>query len=103
MRAPPAPLRPSVSAPVAVATLAVLLSLLPIVAVALGGAGSTGWLHRWCSPGALTAAGGGLGHQVLAFATIHWPHFLPALIGIATLVYLRRADRRYRAAQRSGA
>jgi hypothetical protein len=28
----------------------------------------------------------------------HWPHLLPILLGFATLVYLRRANTRYRLA-----
>lgn len=90
------PARPS--APVAIAGLAVVLSLLPILALLLGVAPSSGWIHRWCSPGAVGAAGGGLGRDVLQALEIHWPHFVPALIGLGTLVYLRRAERRHRRA-----
>lgn len=88
------PSRPSV--PVAVALLSLAISLLPIVALLLGTGTGAGWIHRWCSPGALGAAGGGLGHEVLRALEVHWPHFLPGLLGLGTLVYLRRADRRHR-------
>lgn len=94
------PTRPS--APVAIAALAVALSLLPILALALGVAPSTGWIHRWCSPGAVGAAGGGLGREALQALEVHWPHFVPALIGLGTLVYLRGAERRHRRATLAG-
>jgi hypothetical protein len=89
------------SAPTAVALAATLLSLVPIAALVFdpsSAAAGAGWLHRWCSPSSLGAVGGGVGKQVLLALEIHWPHFLPASIAIATLVYLRRADRRHRQA-----
>ena len=62
------------------------------------------WSHWWCSASSARSAphragADGLGAAVLtpikALAP-HWPHFLPILLGLATLVYLWRADVRYR-------
>jgi hypothetical protein len=80
-----------------------------VLAVALDGvlattAGSRApaWAH-WCSPSALRAASHGVnGAGRLGVAVLtpveallpHWPHFLPILLGLATLVYLRRANAR---------
>jgi hypothetical protein len=72
-----------------------------IATLALGGASARGWVHWLCSPSVLGSAAhgvraGGLGVRVLAALEVHWPHFLPALVGLATLVYLWRADARYK-------
>jgi hypothetical protein len=68
------------------------------------GPSSPAWAHWWCSPSALHAtprvAGGGLAATLLdSLRTIapHWPHILPILLALVTLVYLRRADARYHA------
>src|SRR5580693_4944362 len=81
----------------AAATAVVLES---VVSVAQG-SHAPGWLHWWCSPAALRSAahtaggGGGLAATLLTLLEVHWPHFLPILLGLATLVYLWRADARY--------
>jgi hypothetical protein len=66
-----------------------------------------GWLHQWCSPSALASTHppslGGVPAWILAALQAHWPHLLPLLIGIATLVYLRRASVRYSAEQHTSA
>jgi hypothetical protein len=80
------------------------------LAVALDGvlvtAGSRApaWSHWWCSPSAPHTAphgaAGGLAATLLAPVSAlapHWPHLLPVLLGLATLVYLRRANTRYHA------
>jgi hypothetical protein len=91
----------------AVLVVAVMFALLPLVTLALGAGGATSWLHRWCSPSALTAAARGVGgsgvvHGALGELAIHWPHLLPLLAGVATVRYLWRADARYRSQQRAG-
>lgn len=61
------------------------------------------WAHLWCSPSALSHHGGrsGTGFAALldyAKALIpHWPHILPIVVALATLVYLKRANTRYHA------
>lgn len=67
------------------------------------GAQAPAWAHLWCSPSALSHHGGrsatGLA-ALLGYAkalTPHWPHILPIVIALATLVYLKRANARYHA------
>jgi hypothetical protein len=75
------------------AVCAVLASVV-FVAVRSGSRaqGSSPW---WCSPSGHAAHGGGVGGSLLAAFAAHWPHFLPILLGLATLVYLWRANARY--------
>lgn len=67
------------------------------------------WVHWLCSPSALHLAalhvGPGLGGLLTrALSTMetllaHWPHILPILLALWTLVYLWRANARYRAGE----
>lgn len=83
------------------AGLLAVVPLLSLVGLALGqsGGGAAGSVEHWfCSPAALRAIGsGGLLHETLTALEVHWPHFLPALAGIWTLVYLWRAAGRHSA------
>jgi hypothetical protein len=63
--------------------LAAAAVLLPLLTIA--GVGRAGGLEWWCSHAAPSA---------LAALEVHWPHFLPILPGLATLVYLWRANAR---------
>lgn len=64
------------------------------------------WVHWLCSPSALHRSVlhvepglSGLFTRVLDTALIllpHWPHILPILVALWALVYLRRANERYR-------
>jgi len=88
--------------------LALVFAALPLLALVFAGASAASWIHQFCSPAALSAAahsvgGAGLAHGVLAELAIHWPHLLPLLLGVATVVYLWRADARHRAQQRAHA
>ncbi|HVA20151.1 MAG TPA: hypothetical protein VMU55_08245 [Solirubrobacteraceae bacterium] len=53
------------------------------------------WSHWWCSPSG--AHGGTVHHLSAGLLLAHWPHFLPVVLALATLVYLHRANRRYHA------
>jgi hypothetical protein len=67
------------------------------------------WVHWLCSPLALHSSVlhvepglGGLFARVLntlAVLLAHWPHILPILVALWTLVYLWRANARYRAGE----
>lgn len=66
------------------------------------GAGAPSWAHWWCSASALRQHGGqssgGLTATLLSSLkgiAPHWPHILPIVAALATLVYLRRANARY--------
>jgi integral membrane sensor domain MASE1 len=68
------------------------------------GSGAPGWAHWWCSASALRQHGGqssgGLTATLLGYLRAvapHWPHILPIVTALATLVYLRRANARYHA------
>lgn len=97
-----APLRrPAVSFTLglAAATVAATAALVPVVALVEGG-GAPGWSHWWCSPAALRSAvhtvrGNGLSTTLLTALEVHWPHFLPIVVGVGTLVYLWRANALY--------
>jgi hypothetical protein len=107
-------------------TLAALaVGLEPLLVRSLG-SNAPAWSHWWCSAassaagashaaagaGGLGGAPGGLGgglagapggldgalHTTLAVLAVHWPHFLPILLALGTLVYLWRADAQHRAA-----
>lgn len=94
--------RPRVSLALSVcATVVALLSMVTLVV----GQGSHGWVHWLCSPGLLRSAAhsvraSGVAAKALTALEIHWPHFLPALIALATLVYLSRANARHRSYDR---
>jgi hypothetical protein len=67
-------------------------------------AGTPAWTHWWCSAAALHARTTGTGHATGVSATIaallpHLPHLLPLALLPGTLLYLRRAAVRHRAAQ----
>lgn len=67
--------------------------LLASLAAVRHGSSAPDWSHWWCSPDARAVHGaGGAGSSLLAALEVHWPHFLPILLGLATLVYLWRAD-----------
>ncbi len=67
------------------------------------------WVHWLCSPSALHSSvlhiGPGLGGLVtrvlgtLEVLLPHWPHILPILLALWTLVYLWRANARYQAGE----
>jgi hypothetical protein len=67
------------------------------------------WVHWLCSPAALHSStlhvGPGLsGLLTRALGTLevllaHWPHILPILLALWTLVYLWRANARYHAGE----
>jgi hypothetical protein len=91
--------RPAVS--LALALLAAALALAPLVTVPQG-AGAPGWAHWLCSPASLrsavhTVGASRVGPTLLTALEVHWPHFLPILLGLSTLVYLWRANARFRA------
>ncbi len=82
-----------------VLTLAVAAIALEPLVTLVEGSGAPGWSHWWCSPAALRSAvhtvrGSGLGTTLLTALEVHWPHFLSILVGVATLVYLWRANPR---------
>lgn len=91
--------KPAVS--LALALFATALALAPLLTIAQG-AGAPGWAHWLCSPASLrsaahTVGASRVGPTLLTAIEIHWPHFLPILFGLATLVYLWRANVRFRA------
>jgi hypothetical protein len=67
------------------------------------------WVHWLCSPSTLHPAvlhiGNGLGGlltrvlNALRVLLPHWPHIVPILLALWTLVYLRRANARYQASE----
>jgi len=84
-----------------IALAATAVALAPLLTIAAG-SGAPGWAHWLCSPAALRSAAhtvghSGLGPALLTALEVHWPHFLPILLGLATLVYLYRANARYEA------
>jgi hypothetical protein len=92
------------------------LAYLSLVVLALGAAGdlvlvtaqgsqAPGWAHWWCSASGLHTsaphgqATAGLVGTMLGFLEAlapHWPHILPIFVALGTLVYLRRANARFR-------
>jgi ABC-type phosphate transport system permease subunit len=94
--------------------LAIAASLLGLIlesgVVILAGARAPSWSHWLCSPASIHSAGhavhgGGLGsalNSTLGVLAVHWPHLVPIPLGIATLVYLYRANARYHANQPAG-
>lgn len=74
-----------------------------LVLLTARGARSPGLAHWWCSASALHQHGGGTSPGLtgallgpLGAVAPHWPHILPIVVALATLLYLRRADARYR-------
>lgn len=91
--------RPAVSLALSIFAAVVALGSMATLAI---GQRAHGWVHWLCSPGVLGSAAhsvraSGIGAKALTALKIHWPHFLPALLALATLVYLSRANARYRA------
>jgi integral membrane sensor domain MASE1 len=75
-----------------------------LVLLTARGAGAPSWAHWWCSASALRQHGGqssgGITATLLGSLRAiapHWPHILPIVVALATLVYLRRANARYHA------
>jgi hypothetical protein len=89
------------------------LSLLLVALLAAGdwllvtarGSQAPTWAHWWCSAsGSSLSARHGSGTSTGLLARLldslvallpHWPHILPIVAALATLVYLRRANARY--------
>jgi hypothetical protein len=89
--------KPAVSLALSICATAVALGSMATLAF---GQGAHGWVHWLCSPSVLGSAAhsvraSGIGAKALTALEIHWPHFVPALLGLATLVYLWRANARY--------
>lgn len=90
----------------ALALAALVVGLEPLLVRSLGRR-APGWSHWWCSAASGSGAshthaagGGALGgalHTTLAVLAVHWPHFLPILLALGTLVYLWRANEAWRA------
>ncbi|HEY7829464.1 MAG TPA: hypothetical protein VIC06_02740 [Solirubrobacteraceae bacterium] len=88
----------------ALALAALVVGLEPLLVRSLG-ASAPGWSHWWCSAASISGAhhatgSGALGgalHTTLALLAVHWPHFLPILLALGTLVYLWRANEAWRA------
>jgi hypothetical protein len=88
------------------ALASLVVGLEPLLVQSLGSS-APGWSHWLCSAhpaasGSHAGAGGGgwLGgalHTTLALLAVHWPHFLPIVLALGTLVYLWRADAAWRA------
>jgi len=79
-------------------------TLRPLLSTA-SGARAPAWSHWWCSPAALSSAAhtvraSGLMAGLITAFEVHWPHFLPLLLASGTLVYLWRANTRYRIIER---
>jgi hypothetical protein len=92
---------------IAVAALAVLLEALVVTAL---GTRAPAWSHWICSPSTAHSSrhvvlGGGAAGTVfgtsLRVLAVHWPHLVPIPVGLVALVYLRRANVRYRASETS--
>jgi hypothetical protein len=89
------------------ALVSLTLALVAIAAAAdllllARGSSAPAWSHWWCSPSALHASpqqpASGLATTVLtplAALLPHWPHILPILLALATLIYIQRANARY--------
>jgi hypothetical protein len=96
------------------ALAALVVGLEPLLVQSLGSR-APGWSHWLCSAhhsaSASHAVGGGwlgssslggswLGralHTTFELLAVHWPHFLPIVLALGTLVYLWRADAAWRA------
>lgn len=88
----------------ALALVALVIGLEPLLVRSLGSR-APGWSHWWCSAANASSthhatgsgALGGALHTTLALLAVHWPHFLPILLALGTLVYLWRANEAWRA------
>ncbi len=88
----------------ALALVALVVGLEPLLVRSLGSR-APGWSHWLCSASPTAAGphatgGGWLGealHTTLAVLAVHWPHFLPIVLALGTLVYLWRANEAWRA------
>lgn|GEM_PF-5998751 len=91
----------------AMALVALAVGLEPLLVRSLGSR-APGWSHWWCSAASASRSAGGASHAVgsgalggalhttLAVLAVHWPHFLPILLALGTLVYLWRANAAWR-------
>ncbi len=77
-----------------------------VLLLAARGSQAPAWAHLWCSPSVLSHHGGGSGTGLAALLgyaktlSPHWPHILPMLAALATLVYLKRANARHHAQEK---
>jgi hypothetical protein len=78
----------------ALAIAAAIVTLAPLATLLLG-VNTPGWSHWLCSPATLRSAAHAVSGGGLRLLEVHWPHLLPIALGLATLLYLWRADRRY--------
>jgi hypothetical protein len=92
----------------ALALAALAVGLEPLLVRSLGNR-APGWSHWLCSAHSAAsgshASGGWLGgilHTTLAALAVHWPHFLPIVLALGTMVYLWRADAAWRAVEAPG-
>jgi hypothetical protein len=104
------------------ALAALVVGLEPLLVQSLGSS-APGWSHWLCSAhsaasgshaggGSLLSGGGllsdsgwlgGALHTTFAVLAVHWPHFLPIVLALGTLIYLWRADAAWRAEASRGA
>jgi hypothetical protein len=87
-------------------TLAALVAAGDLLLLTARGARAPAWAHWWCSASGLHPASrhGGQAHSLVAtllgcLGTVlpHWPHILPLVVAVTTLVYLWRANAHYHA------
>jgi hypothetical protein len=83
----------------AAATVAATVALVSGLTL-VEGRGAPGWAHWLCSPAALRSAvhavrGSGVPTTLLTVLEVHWPHVIPIVVGLGTLVYLWRANALY--------
>lgn len=93
------------------ALAALVVGLEPLLVQSLGSS-APGWSHWLCSAHSVASGShvggasagwlgggwlGGAAHTTLAVLAVHWPHFLPIVLALGTLVYLWRADAAWRA------
>jgi hypothetical protein len=85
--------------------LAALLAAGDLLLLTVRGSRAPAWAHLWCSASKLHPASGHAGQgpggplttllDSLRAVVPHWPHILPLLVALATLIYLWRANARY--------
>jgi hypothetical protein len=98
--------RAPVSFAIALAALATASDLLLLTA---RGSHAPAWAHWWCSASGLhpfpqhgeQASGGLVSTPFDSMGALlpHWPHILPIVMALATLIYLWRANARYHACE----